>query len=100
MVTTDGGVLIGDRTLVGYNTMILSSNHRVPPLPEKIFYAGHEKRKVTIGRDVWIGAACIILPGVKIGDGAVIAAGSVVTKDVPAAAVCAGVPAKVIKERK
>ena len=99
LVTTDGGVTIGARTLVGYGTKILSSNHVVPPLPRKIFYAGHEKKPVEIGCDVWIGANCVILPGVKIGDGAVIAAGSVVTKDVATAVIVAGVPAKVIRER-
>jgi acetyltransferase-like isoleucine patch superfamily enzyme len=57
------------------------------------------EKGVTIGRDVWVGAGCVILPGVTIGDGAVLAAGSVVTKDVPAGAVVGGVPAKVIKAR-
>jgi len=52
---------------------------------------------VHIGRDVWIGANAVILPGVTIGDGAVIAAGAVVTKDVPENTVAGGVPAKVIK---
>ena len=53
-----------------------------------------------IGRDVWLGANVTVLPGVTIGDGAIIAAGAVVTKDVPANAVAAGVPAKVIKSVK
>ncbi|MGI9573772.1 acyltransferase [Alloalcanivorax xenomutans] len=99
LLTTDGGVEIGYRTLVGYGTQILSSNHNMPPLPEKIFYAGHSKEKVVIGDDVWIGANCVILPGVQIGDHSVVAAGSVVTKSVPTCSIVAGVPAKVIKER-
>lgn len=99
LITTDGGVIIGDRTLVGYGTQILSRNHRIPPLPERIFTSGHEGIPVVIGSDVWIGAGCIILPGVRIGDHAVVAAGSVVTKDVPPGAIAGGVPAKVIKMR-
>lgn len=56
-------------------------------------------RPILIGSDVWIGAHSIILSGVKIGDGAVIAAGSVINQDVPANTIVGGVPAKIIKER-
>lgn len=99
IITTDGGVSIGDRTLVGYRTQILSSNHVVPDVSRRIFDAGHVRIRVAVGADVWIGASCVILPGVSIGDGAVIAAGSVVTKDVPPHAIVGGVPAKVIRLR-
>ena len=99
LITTDGGVSIGDRTLVGYGTKILSSNHNVPKLPNRIFDSGHTKAPVKIGKDVWLGANCIVLPGITVGDGAIIAAGSVVTKDVPANVFVGGVPAKIIKER-
>ncbi len=99
LVTTDGGVTIGDRTLVGYGTQILSRNHRIPPLPQPIFASGHEAGPVRIGTDVWIGAGCIVLPGVRIGDHAVVAAGSVVTKEVPPGAIVGGVPARIIRMR-
>ncbi|MDK1684857.1 acyltransferase [Acinetobacter terrestris] len=99
LITTDGGVNIGSRTLVGYGTKILSSNHNIPKLPARIFDSGHVKAPVKIENDVWIGANCIILPGVTIGAGAVVAAGSVVTKDIPANVVVGGIPAKIIKER-
>lgn len=56
-------------------------------------------KKITIGNDVWIGARAIILPGVTIGDGAVVAAGAIVTKDIPPYAIVGGVPAKIIKYR-
>tara|TARA_R110001592_G_scaffold63566_2_gene194751 strand:+ start:3897 stop:4412 length:516 start_codon:yes stop_codon:yes gene_type:complete len=99
LVTTDGGVSIGARVLIGYGTQILSSNHSVPRLPGRIFDAGHKKAPVIIGADVWIGANCIILPGITIGEGAIVAAGSVVTKNVTAFTYVAGVPAKTIKNR-
>ncbi|SCH02904.1 Streptogramin A acetyltransferase [uncultured Clostridium sp.] len=53
----------------------------------------------TVGNDVWIGCNVVVLPGVTIGDGAVVAAGSIVSKDIPAYAIVAGVPARVIKYR-
>lgn len=99
LVTSGGGVSIGDRVLVGYGTSIISSNHRIPPMHGRIFESGHVRDAVTIQRDVWIGANCTILPGVTIGEGAVVAAGSVVTRDVPPFSVVGGVPARVIKVR-
>lgn len=59
-----------------------------------------EAKPVTVGDDVWIGQRALILPGVSIGTGAIVAAGSVVTRDVPPFAVVAGNPAKVIKDRR
>jgi acetyltransferase-like isoleucine patch superfamily enzyme len=100
LITASGGVYIGDRTLIGYGTKILSSNHIIPDRNKKIFYSGHENKKVIIENDVWIGADCIILPGVVIGEGAVVAAGSVVTKNVKEYTIVAGVPASPVKERK
>ena len=58
-----------------------------------------EYRGTTIGNDVWIGANAIVIDGVRIGDGAVVAAGAVVTKDVPAYAIVGGVPARIIRYR-
>ncbi|HBZ8223402.1 TPA: acyltransferase [Escherichia coli] len=99
LITSKAGVDIGDRTLIGYRTQILSANHVIPAVPNQIFKSGHVYKSVTIGRDVWIGANCIILPGVTIGEGAVIAAGSVVTKDVNPFSIVGGTPAKLIKMR-
>ena len=59
-----------------------------------------EERPVVIGNDVWIGDRVIILPGVHVGDGSILAAGAVVTKDVPPYAIVGGVPAKLIRMRK
>jgi acetyltransferase-like isoleucine patch superfamily enzyme len=96
---TDGGLEIGDRTLIGFGAMILTGNHEIPKNRQPIFYGKHVRKKVIIQKDVWIGGNTIILPGVTIREGAVIAAGSVVTKDIPPFSIVAGVPAKKIKER-
>ncbi|MGH7560646.1 MAG: acyltransferase [Gemmatimonadales bacterium] len=92
------GITVGSDTGIGPGTCIFSSNHQFAP---GIPYREQEwtEKSVTIGRDVWVGAGCIILPGVTIGDGAVVAAGSVVTHDVPRHAIVAGVPARAINAR-
>lgn len=100
ILSTDGGIEIGARTLIGYRSMILTENHKIPEHMGTIFHSGLERKKVVIEEDVWIGANCIILPGVTIGEGSVIAAGSVVTKDVSPFIIVGGVPAKLIKARK
>lgn len=99
IVTTAGGVEIGDRTLIGYRAQILSANHRIPNGRTAIFSAGHDFGRVVIGKDVWIGANVIVLPGVTIGEGAVVAAGSVVTKDVDRFTIVAGTPARPVRSR-
>lgn len=99
LITTRGGVYIGDRTLIGYRTQIISKNHIIPSQLEQIFGAGHTGNPIKIKNDVWIGANCVILPGVEIGEGSVIAAGAVVTKSVAPYAIVGGVPAKLIRMR-
>jgi serine acetyltransferase len=94
-----GGVEIGESTLVSMHCTILSSNHAIPAPRELIRNTADELLPTKIGRDVWIGANAVILGGVTIGDGAVIAAGAVVTKDVEPGAVVAGVPASLIRKR-
>ena len=95
-----GNITIGDNVIFGPRVNIFSENHvfNDPDIPIK--NQGVEKKDTIIGNDVWIGANVSIMPGVKIGNGCVIAAGSVVTKDVPDFSVVAGVPAKIIKNRK
>ena len=99
LITTSGGVEIGDRTLIGYRTQIISSDHTIPPVGQPFPVSGDRHKRIKIGKDVWIGANCLITAGVTIGDGAVVAGGSVVTKDVPVNSIVAGVPAKIIKKR-
>ena len=88
-----GGIFIGDGCLIGHNTVIATLNHGILPQERGDLIPS----PVHIGSGVWIGSGCIILPGVTIGDNAVIGAGSVVTKDVPADMIAVGDPAKVIK---
>jgi maltose O-acetyltransferase len=91
-------VVIGNDVMMGPEVLIYTSNHgmeagipmRLQPL---------KSAPVRIGNDVWIGARCIILPGITIDDGAVLAAGAVVATAVPANAIMGGVPAKVLKYR-
>jgi acetyltransferase-like isoleucine patch superfamily enzyme len=99
IITTAGGVEIGARTLVGYRAQIVSANHVIPPARGRIFGSGHEGKPVCIGPDAWIGAAALVMPGVSIGEGAVVAAGSVVTRDVEPFTIVAGVPARLVRHR-
>ena len=89
-----GGITIGDGTMIGMNVTIATLNHGLPLETRNITYPS----PVIIGENVWIGSNATILPGVTIGDNSVVAAGAVVTKDVPENTVVAGVPAKVIKK--
>lgn len=99
LITTSGGVTIGDRALIGYRTQIISTNHSIPPIGKPFPISGDSPNPIRIGHDTWIGANCVITPGVSIGEGAVVAAGSVVTRNVPANAIVGGIPAKLIKFR-
>ena len=89
-----GGIEIGDGSLIGHNTTIATLNHDFNPDKR----ANLHPSPVKIGKNVWIGSDSTILPGVEIGDGAVIGAGSVVTKNVPANSIAVGSPARVIKQ--
>lgn len=88
-----GGVVIGDDCLIGHNTVIATLNHDLAPSRR----ADMHPAPVVIGRNVWIGSNATILPGVTIGDNAVVAAASVVTKDVPADSIVVGSPARVVR---
>lgn len=99
IINSSGGVFIGQRTLIGYRTQILSTNHSIPPIGIPFPISGNEHKKIFINKDSWIGANCIITAGITIGEGAVVAAGSVVTKDVPPNAIVGGVPARLIRYR-
>ncbi|KQL39297.1 maltose acetyltransferase [Bacillus sp. FJAT-25509] len=87
-------VKIGNNCMIGPNVGIYTAGHSIEPKDRnKSGYA----IPIHIGDDVWIGGSCTILPGITIGDNSIVAAGSIVTKDVPTNTVVAGNPAKVIK---
>lgn len=89
-------IRIGEACQFGPQAMVITSHH--PTLPDGTVSRVAEGRRVEIGDRVWVGARAQILPGVRIADDVVIAAGSVVTRDCPVAGVYAGVPARLIRE--
>lgn len=90
-------VTIGDETQIGPGVQILTADHPRDPVQRR---NGLEfGRPIAIGRNVWIGGGALILPGVTVGDDAIIGAGSVVTRDVPPGATVAGNPARVLPPR-
>ena len=93
-------VVIGDAVMMGQDVLMFTSNHRIDRLDVPMGRAGRtESETIVIGNDVWIGARVMILPGVHIGNGAVIGAGAVVTKNVPDYEVWGGNPAHFLKSR-
>lgn len=92
-------VEIGRDTMIAGYCFILDVDHDFGDIGMPIREQGLDIRPVRIGNDVWIGSHCVVLRGVTIGDGAVIAANSVVTRDVPPFTIAAGIPARVIRER-
>jgi len=90
-----GWVRIGEDALFGPEVFVTASNYCVSP-DVRVQDAETDEADVAIGRDVWLGARVMVLPGVTIGDGAVVGACSVVTRDVPAGAIAVGTPAKVV----
>lgn len=92
-LTDLGGITLEDDVLLGPGAALISVNHQLAPDRRRAL----DVRPIHIRQNAWVGAKAIILPGVTVGKNAVVAAGAVVTKDVPANAVVAGVPAKVIK---
>lgn len=115
-----GEIHIGDRSSIGHNSVLVSRerieigndcmlaafcyvldvDHEFADTATAIPNQGLRVKPVVIGNDVWVGAGSIILRGVTIGDGAVVAANSVVTRDVPPYAVVGGTPAKIVKDRR
>ena len=88
-----GGVVIGDDCLIGHNVVMATLNHDLDPLKRKDMHPA----SIIVGRNVWIGSNATILPGISIGDNAVVAAAAVVTKDVPDDAVVVGSPARIVR---
>jgi acetyltransferase-like isoleucine patch superfamily enzyme len=88
-----GGITIEDDVLIGPKVNIITENHPLDPANRRALIG----KPVVIKRNAWIGAAATILPGVTVGENAVVAAGAVVSKDVPENSIVGGIPAKIIK---
>lgn len=88
-----GGIYIGDDVLIGHNACLLTLNHEMDPENR----ADMHPKPIHIEDKVWLGSNVTVLPGVTIGEGAIVAAGAVVTKDVESNTIVGGVPAKIIK---
>jgi len=94
VIRANGGLTIGDRVLIAAHAVITTRGH-----PEDLpRYGRVEDAPITLEDDVWIGAGAIVLPGVTIGRGSIVAAGAVVTGDVPPLTVVAGVPARELRK--
>jgi acetyltransferase-like isoleucine patch superfamily enzyme len=91
-----GGITIEDDVLIGPKVNLITENHPLDPADRKALIC----KPIVVKRNAWIGAAATIMPGVTIGENAVVAAGAVVTKDVPDNLIVGGIPAKVIKSLK
>lgn len=94
-----GGIRIGNDVIMGPQVKIFSENHHYDKFDTLIRKQGESRKGVLIEDNCWIGAGATILDGVRIGEGAIVAAGAVVTRDLPAFSVSGGVPAKVLKFR-
>jgi len=95
-----GGLIIGRNVGIAPGVKIITSSHKTGDIKKPVLHSPIEFKKVTIEDDCDIGTGSILLPGVSIGKGAIVGAGSVVTRDVSPYSVVAGVPAKVLKKRK
>jgi acetyltransferase-like isoleucine patch superfamily enzyme len=100
LLACQGGLIIGDYSALGSSLIISTSEHKNANLNKPIKSQGILEEKVSIGRNVWIGARVTILKGTIIGDDAIIGAGSLVNKNVLEKTVVAGVPAKVVRYRR
>lgn len=95
----NGGIVLGDHVRIGPGTIVWSQNHEFQNPDVPIALQGYERAAVTVEDDVWIAAGCIILPGVTLARGTVVAAGAVVTKSTEPYAIVAGVPARQVGHR-
>lgn len=89
-----GGITLGDGCLIGHNVVFATLNHGFAPADRTSLYPA----PIVLGKNVWVGSNSTLLQGIRIGDNAVIGAGSVVTKDVPANTIVGGVPARILRQ--
>lgn len=100
IVADKGSINIGSGVMIGPNVLIRASNHASDDITRPIWEQGQTGGRILIGDDVWIAGNSVILSGVTIGSHVIVAAGAVVSRDVPDYAIVGGVPAKVIRYRR
>lgn len=98
-IYASSGVEIGKDSLLADNVRVMAGGHRFKDASKLLRLQEPWVKKTTIGQDVWLGSSAIVLGGLTVGDGAVVGAGAVVTKDIPSYSIAVGVPAKVIGKR-
>jgi acetyltransferase-like isoleucine patch superfamily enzyme len=98
VIRGQGGVTIGDRVYTSPMTQIIAVNHVFDDPTRPFIEQGITAEGIVVEDDVWLGSSAVVTDGVRVGRGAVVAAGAVVTQDVPPHTVVAGVPARVVKE--
>ncbi|MEE0800574.1 MAG: sugar O-acetyltransferase [Gemmiger sp.] len=91
----DGEIRVGSHVMIGPNVVLTTAGHPVEPSLRR--RAVQYNLPISIGDNVWLGAGCLVMPGVTIGENSVIGAGSVVTRDIPANVVAVGVPCRVLR---
>lgn len=91
-----GGITLEDGVFIGPGVLLVTENHPEQPAVRRNVYA----KPIVVGHGVWIGAGAVILPGVTIGEHAVVGAGAIVTKDLPAGVIVAGNPARIVRSIK
>ena len=99
LLAGEGEIIIGNDVMVGPHTIIRAANHNLKRIDIPMLQQGHTWGSIVIEDDVWIAAKAVILSNVTIGKGSVVAAGAIVTKDVPPFSVVGGIPAKIIQSR-
>lgn len=103
ILASETTVHIGDKVMFGPNVMLIGGDHNASEVGVEMFDVKEKRasddQPIRIERDVWIGAGAVVLKGVTIGTGSIVAAGSVVTKSIPEYSIAGGVPAKVLKLR-
>jgi acetyltransferase-like isoleucine patch superfamily enzyme len=99
MLQCIGGITIGRNVMIAHGAQLVSAGHHIPDGDEPMRYSGLDIAPISVEDDAWVGAGAIVLQGVTIGRGAIVAAGAVVTKTVEANTIVGGVPATLIRRR-
>lgn len=99
VIAGHGGITIGENSIIAGHCYISAANHIFDDTTVDIRFQGETAKGIIIEKNVWIGARVVVLDGVHIGEGAIIGAGAVVTKNIPAGHICVGNPIRILRKR-